>query len=278
MAEILPKNDISAAIIKKREELEAARRDRETAQRVQQEMADKERRNKAERNKLDRENKEKMALLNAKREAEEQEESKKLTGRMLAFLKKAKLDETPKDFSLSGLDLGPARTSILAKVVCFNSSLTTLHMARKNIGDAEGAELARMLLTNTTLRKLELEGNSLGKKSAKGFGAALRVNKTLRFLDLESNNLTQDDGEDIGGITVFVQALKENRHLLSLNLANNKLTETLGKEFRDMLKVNTTLIDFEFGFNKFHLDQVSFSYFPFLPVFCHFLEFKLTFL
>ena len=78
----------------------------------------------------------------------------------------------------------------------------------------------------------------------------------MRYLDLESNQLTQE-GEDPAGIMkYFVPALRTNKFLLSLNLGNNKLDETIGKEFDDMLDVNETLIDFEFGFNGFTLDQV----------------------
>ena len=157
---------------------------------------------------------------------------------------------------MSGLDLGSARTGILAKIIAYNSTLTSLHLSRKNIEDTAGVEIARILHTNTTLRKLELEFNRLGPLTAKEFGIALTRNKTLRFLDLESNQLTME-GEDPSGImSHFIPALKTNTTLLSLNLGNNKLDEMIGKECDDMLDSNLTLIDFEFGFNSFTLDQV----------------------
>ena len=157
---------------------------------------------------------------------------------------------------MSGLELGPARTGILAKVVAYNSTLTTLHLSRKNIEDTAGVEIARILHTNTTLRKLELEFNRLGPMTAKELGIALMRNKTLRYLDLESNQLTQE-GEDPNGILkYFIPAMRQNKHLLSLNLGNNKLDDIIGKECDDFLDENMTLIDFEFGFNTFHLDQV----------------------
>jgi hypothetical protein len=116
-------------------------------------------------------------------------------------------------------------------------------------------DLAKMLFSNKVLRSLHLEGNNLGPKSAKEFGIALRVNNTLRLLDLESNQLTQD-GEDLAGIVQFINALQHNKSLISLNLANNKLEEPIDKEIRSMLEVNTTIIDFEFGFNSFRLPEV----------------------
>ena len=111
----------------------------------------------------------------------------KLEGRMLIMLQNIKMNNTPKEYTVAGLSLGPARCRILASNVSQNISLTALHLARKGINDPEGLELARMLHDNKTLRKLELEGNLLGPKSIMAFGAALKVNKTLKYLDLESN-------------------------------------------------------------------------------------------
>ena len=111
----------------------------------------------------------------------------KLEGRMLIMLQNVKLNNTPKEYTVAGLSLGPARCRILSSLMCDNTSLTALHLARKGINDPEGIELARMLHDNKTLRKLELEGNLLGPNTARAFGEALKVNKTLRMLDLESN-------------------------------------------------------------------------------------------
>ena len=55
----------------------------------------------------------------------------------------------------------------------------------------------------------------------------------------------------------FIEALRTNKSLLSLNIANNQLHEDLGKEFKEMLEVNETLIGFEISFNTFHLNEVS---------------------
>ena len=140
---------------------------------------------------------------------------------MLTFMKKLQADETPRDYSVAGLDLGGARTAILAKLVAYNSTLTCLHLTRKSITDVDGIELARVLFSNKTLRKMELEGNQLGPKSAKEFGIALKVNTTLRFLDLESNQLTMGNEDTSGVQHYFIDALRTNKSLLSLNIANN---------------------------------------------------------
>lgn len=133
--------------------------------------------------------------------------------------------------------------------------------------DPEGVVLAQMLVSNKTLRKLELEGNLLGPQSARAFGKSLKKNITLRVLDLESNQLTQD-GQDMQGIydfvkviahnilIVFVQCLYKNKHMLSLNLGNNNMDEKCGELFEEATRFNDTLIDFEFGFNNFSLNDI----------------------
>ena len=60
---------------------------------------------------------------------------------------------------MAGLELGAARTGIVAKICAYNSTLTCLHLSRKTIEDTAGVELARILFTNKTMRKLELEFN-----------------------------------------------------------------------------------------------------------------------
>jgi len=128
----------------------------------QQDREERDRRKEKDRAAKEKERRDKAAMENAKKEAEAQEESKRLDGRMLIFLRKAKDNQTPGCYSLSGLDLGEARARIVARTLAFNTSLTTLHLNRKRIEDKEGQDLARALLTNTTLRKIELEGNMLG--------------------------------------------------------------------------------------------------------------------
>ena len=175
---------------------------------------------------------------------------------MLTILKKCKDDATPRDYTLAGCDLGAARTRILASLVAYNNSLSCLHLVRKNIQDIDGIEIARVLFSNKTLRKLELEGNCLGPKTAKELGIALKVNTTLRYLDLESNQLTMGN-EDTSGVQHYlIDGLRSNTTLLSLNVANNQLDDTLGRDFKDALEVNETLIDLEIGFNNFQLTEI----------------------
>ena len=64
--------------------------------------------------------------------------SKKLDGRMLTFLQKAQENETAHDYAITGVELGAARSLILAKIMAFNNTLKSLHLNRKGIQDKEG--------------------------------------------------------------------------------------------------------------------------------------------
>jgi hypothetical protein len=46
---------------------------------------------------------------------------------------KLRNNETPKEYSFAGITLGGARTTILARHVAYNETLTTLHLARRGI-------------------------------------------------------------------------------------------------------------------------------------------------
>jgi Leucine Rich repeat len=205
------------------------------------------------------------ALELAQKRKEEEEQMNRLEGRMLIMLKNLAANNTPKEYTISGLNLGPARCRILSQHVAFNETLTALHLARKGIEDAEGVELAKILIQNRVLRKLELEGNKLGPKSIQAFGRALEVNTTLRVLDIESNDIYKDkdapfDPETkrpvVPKLFYFIECMQKNQTLLSLNLANCQMDERCGAKWVITTQINKDLIDFEFGFNKFSLDQI----------------------
>jgi hypothetical protein len=112
-------------------------------------------------------------MADAQRKLEEEEQMNKLEGRMQNMLNCLQINETPFEYTLSGMDLGPARNRMLAQNVAYNKTLMSLHLARKGILDHDGIFLAYMLRTNKTLRKLELEGNNLGPLCAFAFGRVL---------------------------------------------------------------------------------------------------------
>lgn len=60
----------------------------------------------------------------------------------------------------------------------------------------------------------------------------------------------------MNGIKDFIKCLEKNKTLLSLNLANNNMDEECGSLFEEATRKNNTLIDFEFGFNNFKLEDV----------------------
>lgn len=134
---------------------------------------------------------------------EEEESMNKLEGRMLNMLNELYEQRTPFEYTVTGLDLGPARCRILAQHIAYNTTLLSVHLSRRKISDVDGVTIAKILVYNKTLRKLELEGNLLGPKSFAEFGKSLSQNKTLKLLDLESNQLTVD-GQEMYGVYEFV--------------------------------------------------------------------------
>ena len=181
---------------------------------------------------------------------EMEKESSAIAGRLQLMLTGLQENDTPFEYTVTGLQLGNTRCEMLAKNLAVNNTLKSIHMSRMQINDNDGVILAKMLNTNNTLRKLELEGNLMGPKSATEFGKALKNNKTLRFLDLESNQLTHD-GIEFRGIYDLVEFLDHNTTLLSLNLANNQIDEECGRMFKQKMETNFTLIDFDFSMNSF---------------------------
>lgn len=169
---------------------------------------------------------------------------------MQIILQSLQENDTPFEYTITGLELGNVRCEILAKNLAVNTTLKSVHVARKGINESSGISMAKMLNSNKTLRKLELEGNLMGPKSATEFGKALKTNKTLKFLDLESNQLTLD-GQEFRGIYDLVEFLDHNTTLLSLNLANNQMDEECGRMFREKMETNLSLIDFDFSMNNF---------------------------
>ena len=97
-----------------------------------------------------------------------------LSGKLLFVLEQMQENKTPLELSLSGIELGSARSLILAKNLRSNHSLISLDMCRLGITDPDGVIFAKILHHNKFLRKLDLEGNLLGPQSASAFGQALK--------------------------------------------------------------------------------------------------------
>ena len=158
-AEMLPKNARTEEIMKKRAEEEEVRRQKAEELRQLKEKEDKQKRLKERSEQAEKAQREKKEREMKARKQEEEDQLNKLEGRMIIFFDQLQANKTPFEVTMTGLELGASRMSMLAKNVKINESLLSLHMARKNISDNDGLQLARMLNTNKTLRKLELEGN-----------------------------------------------------------------------------------------------------------------------
>jgi hypothetical protein len=173
------------------------------------------------------------------------------------MINRLEANNTPQEYTLSGLNLGSIRLRLLATFLDKNKSLLGLHLCRKMINDADSATLAHVLQVNRKLEKLELEGNQMGPESAKVLANALKdQNKTVRFLDLESNPLTGPTKQDESGIKALADMLRENRKLLVLNLDNTGLNEKCGDILVECMEINHTLINLEITHNELSVRQI----------------------
>ena len=200
---------------------------------------------------------EKKRAEEAAKKAAEEEQSKKLEGKMkklMIQLQNNTLEETT--ITLAGLQLGKQRTAILSKSLQVNENLHTLHMARKGMQDEEGEDFINRIKRNKYLENIELEGNELGANSAKRIGEWLMTNETLKILDLEANNLT-NDLQDRRGIEQIANAIKTNTTLLSLNLNTCNLDDQCGVALVEAIKENYQLIRLDIGGNRLTLQQIQ---------------------
>ena len=69
---------------------------------------------------------------------EEEESMNKLEGRMLNILNELFEQRTPFEYTITGLDLGPARCRILAQHIAYNTTLLSIHLSRRKISDNDG--------------------------------------------------------------------------------------------------------------------------------------------
>lgn len=88
-AEVLPQNARTAVIIKEREEIRLAKEATEKALKDQQQKEERDRKKKENQEKKAKEQRDRAADEARRKEQMEQEESKKLDGRMLTFMQKA---------------------------------------------------------------------------------------------------------------------------------------------------------------------------------------------
>ena len=109
---------------------------------------------------------------------------------------------------------------------------------------------------NKTIEKLEFQGNNFGKNTAKQIGELLENNDTLKYLDLEGNELLDKEFKEIFGIVAIAEGIKKNQCLIVLNVSYCNLDDECGHILAEAMKVNKTIIDFDYRGNNFSLEVV----------------------
>jgi len=253
--EVLPQTARTEWLQKQKEE-RRRRRIEEREERRKQKEADeaKERRRKAQQKEI-RQQKERERELQDRRRREEEEQREKMEGGLGQIIAQLQKNESERDISFVGIDLGSVQVRLLAKALENNTTCESIDLSRKGLNDEDGVALAEMLKVNRNLRKLELEGNNLSIKSAKALAEALMSNATLRMLDLESNNITSA-GNDQTGVVAFADALKQNHALRCLNLVRNHVTHQGGDPLVQAMAHNTECILLDLSGNELHPKQL----------------------
>ena len=82
------------------------------------------------------------------------------------------------------------------------------------------------------------------------------MNDTLKYIDLEGNDLYDKDLRDNIGIIAIAEGIKKNQCLSVLNLSNCNLDNDCGHILAKAMRVNQTIIDFDYRHNDFALDIV----------------------
>eukprot|EP00439_Symbiodinium_sp_Y106_P061263 s370_g9.t1 len=165
--EMLKKRKEDAENLRKEKDCCFGLREKQEAQRRQQELQVMKEKQRMEKKKKAEEQKRR----------EEEEQRKKMEGGLDRILHSLTKNVSAPDITACGIDLNPARLRLLAKNLSENTSCRSIDLNRKGLTDEDGVSLATMLEKNQGLLKLECEGNNLGVQSAEKLGEALRKNQ-----------------------------------------------------------------------------------------------------
>ena len=127
-AEVLPLNERTAQIMKKREEKEELIRVKQLEMKVAKEQEEKKKRKREQSEAAEKQRKEKAARDNEARQRELEQEASLLQGKIQLILADLYNNKTAFDITLSGVKLGKTRCEILARQVAYNDSLMSLHL------------------------------------------------------------------------------------------------------------------------------------------------------
>ena len=117
------------------------------------------------------------------------------------MINQLKTNDTPLEYTITGLNLISAQISIMIQAAIANKSLKSLYMSRKGLTDKEGIPIANCLMNNKSLLQIDLEGNNLGVASAIQFGNLINTNDSLNVINLEGNDLTNHSDTNKGDIS-----------------------------------------------------------------------------
>ncbi|VDD83426.1 unnamed protein product [Mesocestoides corti] len=106
------------------------------------------------------------------------------------------------------------------EMLCLNTTLTELHLAKCDMRDFGAKRLVDALERNKTIQVLDVSANRISSDGAIAFARALRNRCSLTVLDLSFNRIQNE-----GAIALAEVLKKHNDRLIVLALASNEIHE-----------------------------------------------------
>lgn len=123
----------------------------------------------------------------------------------------------------------------LAKILEFNTTVTTVILTRTAIGSNGAQELAKMLKNNTTITTIDLNSNGIGADGIQALAEMLKINSTITTLSLCEHKLRADD------IQALINVLETNTSVKTVKLNGIGSNDDVALALAKMLKTNTTI-------------------------------------
>ena len=160
---------------------------------------------------------------------------------------------TLEHIELTNCSIGPQEAQNLAKALCVNTSVKTLHLSRNPLGDEGAKALAEILgengavssgTVNTTLEHVDLSWCCIGPVGAQHLAQALCVNTSLKILKLSRNPLGDEGAKTLAemlGGNGAVSSATVNTTLEHVDLSYCEIGPVGAQHLAQALCVNTSV-------------------------------------
>src|SRR3989338_370260 len=154
---------------------------------------------------------------------------------------------TYRQVKLNATHLDPEILPQIAQVLCTNTTLKTLSLARtkpilssspviRPFGNDGLKTISTALLSNFCLSSLDLSGHAIGTEGVDHLCSLLSTNHTLTSINLSNNSIDRE------GALMLADVLHANKSLTDLDLRQNPVGDRFGREFLVALRWNPLIV------------------------------------